>query len=587
MQKNILLLICTVFAFGSVLAQKQEDLGLRALGTPPNPKVKIAWNRYYTYDEVTNICRQIQKAYPDLVTIESIGKSYQGKDIWALTITDFKAGKPDTKPAFYIDGNIHSNEIQGTEVALYTAWYLTENYKDVKFIKELLQEKTFYILPTINPDGRDDFLKNLNNANTPRSGLVPIDDDGDGLIDEDDFDDLNGDGEITFMRRKSKTGRYIPHPNDPRQMIMAKPGEAGEYELLGYEGLDNDGDGLVNEDRKGYYDPNRDWGWGWQPDYIQFGANKYPFSLPESRAVADFVMKHPNIAGSQHYHNYGGMLLRGPGSEEDAFTFTPSDIAVYDVLGKTGEKMIPGYKYLISYKDLYSTYGDFSNWMHAGRGVVSFVNELMTSYLLFDSKENTAFGRFDNNEFYEFDKLLLFGDAFVEWKPYKHPNYGDIEIGGFKKNYVRNYPGFLIEQDAHRNMAFTLFYAYHTPKLEVIEVKSKSLGNGLSQITATIANTRLIPTHLAHDVKYRINPPNLITLKGENVVAGMLMENADFGIGKEIKGFAPATVAVENISGMGSVKVRWIVRGNPKNYNIEINSAKGGLKSHTGSIQAE
>jgi hypothetical protein len=79
----------------------------------------------------------------------------------------------------------------------------------------------------------------------------------------------------------------------------------------------------------------------------------------------------------------------------------------------------------------------------------------------------------------------------------------------------------------------------------------------------------------------------LITLKGENVLAGMLMENADFGIGKEIKGFPPATVAVENISGMGSVKVSWIVRGNPKNYNIEINSAKGGLKTHTGLIKTE
>ncbi len=587
MQKNIALSVVFGVIVSFTFAQKQDELGLRALGTPPNPKVKIAWNRYYTYDEVTNICRQIQKAYPDLVTMESIGKSYLGKDIWALTITDFKAGKPENKPAFYIDGNIHSNEVQGTEVALYTAWYLTENYKDVKFIKELLQEKTFYILPTINPDGRDDFLKNLNNANTPRSGLVPVDDDEDGLVDEDDFDDLNGDGEITLMRRKSKTGRYIPHPEDPRQMIMAKPGEPGEYELLGYEGLDNDGDGLVNEDRKGYYDPNRDWGWGWQPDYIQFGAYRYPFSLPESRAVANFVMKHPNIAGSQHYHNYGGMLLRGPGSEEDAFTFTPADIAIYDVLGKTGEKMIPGYKYLISYKDLYSTYGDFSNWMHAGRGVVSFVNELMTSYLLFDKKEGTNIGRFDNNEFYEFDKLLLFGDAFVEWKPYKHPNYGDIEIGGFKKNYVRNYPGFLIEQDAHRNMAFTLFHAYHTPKLEVIDVKSKPLGNGLTQITATITNMRLIPTHLAHDVKHKINPPDLITLKNENVVASMLMENADLNIGKEIKGFPPATVAVENIAGMATVKVRWIVRGNPKTYSIEINSAKGGLKTHTGNLQAE
>ncbi|MCU0440555.1 MAG: M14 family metallopeptidase [Raineya sp.] len=568
-------------------AQKKDELGLRAIGTPHNPKVQVAWNRYYAYDEVVEICRKIQKAYPNLVTLESIGKSFKGKDMWVMTITDSKGGKAENKPAFYIDGNIHSNEIQGTEIALYTAWYLTENHQSVKFIQELLQEKTFYIIPSINPDARDEFLKNLNNANTPRSGVVPVDDDGDGTLDEDDFDDLNGDGEVTLMRRKTKTGRYIPHPEDPRQLILAKPGEEGMYELLGYEGLDNDNDGFVNEDRKGYYDPNRDWGWNWQPDYIQSGANKYPFSLPESRSVMEFVMKHPNIAGSQHYHNYSGMFLRGPGAEEDQFTYSPSDIAVYDVLGKTGERMIPGYKYLVSYKDLYTTYGGASEWMHAGRGVTAFVNELMTSYLLFDKNPDAGIGRFENNEFYEFDKLLLFGDAFIEWKPFKHPNYGDIEIGGFKKNYVRNHPGFLLEQDAHRNMAFTLFHAYSTPKLEVVEVKSKSLGNGFTQITATVANTRIIPTHLSHDIKNKINPPNYVTLKGESVVAGLLMENADFNIGKEQKGNLPATVEVTNIAGMGNVKVRWIVKGSPKNYNIELKSAKGGFNTHTGTIQPE
>jgi hypothetical protein len=65
------------------------------------------------------------------------------------------------------------------------------------------------------------------------------------------------------------------------------------------------------------------------------------------------------------------------------------------------------------------------------------------------------------------------------------------------------------------------------------------------------------------------------------------MENADFNIGKEQKGNPPATVEVINIAGMGNVKVRWIVKGSPKNYNIELKSAKGGLSTHTGTIQAE
>jgi hypothetical protein len=45
------------------------------------------------------------------------------------------------------------------------------------------------------------------------------------------------------------------------------------------EGIDNDRDGLVNEDLIGTYDPNRDWGWNWQPNYVQNGALFYPGTL--------------------------------------------------------------------------------------------------------------------------------------------------------------------------------------------------------------------------------------------------------------------------------------------------------------------
>ena len=61
--------------------------------------------------------------------------------------------------------------------------------------------------------------------------------------------------------------------------------------MLGYEGIDNDGDGLVNEDGPGGYDGNRDWGFNWEPNYIQSGADKYPFSFPENQAVRDFIIK--------------------------------------------------------------------------------------------------------------------------------------------------------------------------------------------------------------------------------------------------------------------------------------------------------
>ena len=103
----------------------------------PNPKIQASWNKYYTYEGVTDLCNRLARAYPDLVTVESAGKSYQGRDIIVLTITDKQAGNPDHKPGFWIDGNIHSVELQGTEMALYTAWYLCEMSGDNAFIKQL------------------------------------------------------------------------------------------------------------------------------------------------------------------------------------------------------------------------------------------------------------------------------------------------------------------------------------------------------------------------------------------------------------------------------------------------------------------
>ena len=159
--------------------------------------------------------------YPELVNLESIGKSYEGRDIWLLTVTNFRVGDADRKPAMYIDGNIHSNEIQGQEIALYTAWYLCEMADRVPWVSDLLDDRTMYIVPTINPDGRAAFIDSPNTPSSPRSGVAPRDDDGDGLFDEDDLDDLNGDGHITLMRRRDPNGRWLVSREDPRLMIRA------------------------------------------------------------------------------------------------------------------------------------------------------------------------------------------------------------------------------------------------------------------------------------------------------------------------------------------------------------------------------
>jgi len=552
-----------------VVTAQKEVLYFDAAGSPANPKVQATWNKYYTYSGVTDFCKKLAAAYPDLVTLSSAGKSYQGRDIHVLTISDKKSGDPDKKPAFWIDGNIHSIELQGTEMAMYTAWYLCEMNDENEFIGELLDDKTFYIAPTINPDAREYFAYT---GVPPRSGLMPFDTDRDGKFDEDGADDLNGDKNISQMRRKSPDGQYKADPADPRRMIRVNPGEKGEYELLGQEGIDNDGDGLFNEDGPGGYDGNRDWGFNWEPNYVQSGANRYPFSQPENQAVRDFVTSHRNITGSQSFHNSGGMILRGPSIQGGgAEVYSRADDEVIEAIGRTGEKIIPGYRLLTIWKDMYTVYGGELDWWHGGMGTFVFSNELWNSYLMFYDTANT--------DQYEFDRLLLFEDAFIPWQKIQHPVYGEVELGGFSKMFGRLHPGFLLETDAHRNAAFCIYNAYQTPKLEISEVKVKNIGGGLNEVTASVTNTRMMPTHSASNLRYKIDPPDYISIEGGTVLAGMTVQNYDLNLTSEQKK-NPARIEIDNIQGYQKIDIKWIVKGGSK-YTVRVASVKGGSDEKT------
>ena len=538
----------------------------KAAGSPVNPKVKASWNKYYTNQGVTDLCTQLSKAYPDLVSLEVIGKSYQGRDIVLLTISDKKAKDPSGKPGYWIDGNIHSVELQGTEMALYTAWYLCEMYADNEFIKKLLAEKAFYIAPTINPDGREFFTSQ---TVPPRSGLARRDNDRDGLLDEDGFDDLNGDGEISIMRIKNPSGTMRTDPSDPRKMIRVKPGETGEYDYLGIEGIDNDGDGLINEDTPGGYDGNRDWGFNWEPNYVQNGADKYPFTFPENQAVRDFIARHPNISGSQSFHNTGGMILRGPSIKGGgAEVYSRQDDEVINSIGEIGEKIIPGYRLLTIWKDMYTVWGGELDWMH-GNGIFVFSNELWNPYLMFYDTANT--------DQYDFDRLLLFDDAFVPWQKVNHPQYGEIEIGGFKKNFGRLHPGFMLETDAHRNAAFCIYNANQLPVLEIKNISIKNIDGGLKEVSATVANTRAIPTHSASNMKFRIDHPVYVSLEGGSVIAAMIVNDKLLNNTTEQKK-NPKRLEIKNIAGNSQVDLRWIVKGGGE-FTVKVESEKGGNTS--------
>jgi hypothetical protein len=567
---------CALFAICASAAERKpkaddpNEHSFPALGMVGDRKVQVAWNQYYDHAGLSSILAQLHKAFPKLTRLYSIGKSVEDRDLWCLEVTAPK-GDARRKPAMYIDGNIHGNEIQGGEVVAYTAWYLCHQYGRLDKVTELLDRHVFYLLPTINPDGRERWLHNAHNPHTSRSGVKPEDNDRDGLVDEDDADDLDKDGSITQMRIKDPTGRWRLHPDFPESLMVQAPAdEPGEYTLLGSEGIDNDGDGRVNEDAVGGYDMNRNWAWDWQPNYVQSGAQDYPFCLPETRALAEFVLSRPHIAAAQSYHNFGGMLLRSPGREGGAMR--QEDDRVLQFIAQRGERMLPFYRSMIIWKDLYTVWGGEIDWFYAARGILTFTSEIWN--LRSTTKTNIPPSQEDQTAFL---KYVLLNEGVTPWREYDHPTYGKIEIGGTRKEWGRTPPSFLLEEECHRNMAFTLYHADQMPRLSIREVTTEKLADGLFKVWVTIDNSRLIPTRLGQDVANSISPPDIVSLAGPNikVLSSGRVTDQFFKRVEAVKR-RPERVELDTVRGMSSVRVQFVVSGRG-DFTVTVDSAKGGL----------
>jgi hypothetical protein len=552
--------LCTLSCV-ALLQQGDRPQGFPGLPAGRAPQVEIAWNRLYDSDEIYAHLDRLAAHWPDKLSHEVIGHSVEGREMRVYTLNDPSTGPASDKPAMWIDGNIHGNEVQGGEGVVYLAWYLLENDGSNERVTELLDRASFYLLPMVNIDGRASWFADAHNAHSSRSGVQPIDDDGDGLFDEDPPNDLDGDGSIVMMRKHVPgEGDFRLNADDPRVMERVPDndrGIKGDWILLGQEGIDDDGDGRVNEDSVGGYDMNRAWPALWQPDHVQRGAGPYPLYWPETRCIARFFLSHPNVAAVQSFHNNGGMILRGPGAEVYG-EYPRADVAVYDELGKDGEKMLPFYRYMIIWKDLYSVFGGFVNWTYEGLGIISFSNELWT-----DDRESPD-ERIGRGERYFFDDHLLMGAGLVDWHPYTHPQYGEIEIGGFRKDVGRVPPSFLIEEMVHRNALFCLRHAEAMPQVAIREPVVTDLGDGLLAVDVIVANERAIPTRTALAADKRVGVPDRIELVGEGleVLAGGFRRDRLRPERIDLQEVDPASLVRE--AGIGSrqeLRVRWLVRG--------------------------
>ena len=289
---------------------------------------ELSFDQYYRYDDLSEIMHDFAKDYPQLAKVESIGKSYEGRDIWLLRITNFASGSDTEKPALWVDANIHATELAPSSAALHLANKLLTSYGDDDAITQLLDTRAFYICPRVNPDGAEMALADKPKILRSSTRPYPYDEEAqEGLL----WEDIDGDGRMLMMRIPDPNGRWKKHEDHPEIMVRRDPIESdGEYFRVLPEGMIKNFDGYMiqPQPQKEGLDLNRNFPSEWKQDHEQRGAGPYPSSEPETNAIMRFIVDARNITSAITLHTFGGVILR-PFSAKPDDKFPPEDLWTY------------------------------------------------------------------------------------------------------------------------------------------------------------------------------------------------------------------------------------------------------------------
>ena len=507
----------------------------------PVPIPVPRFDQFYRHPELTRLLQDYAAALPGLVGLRSIGKSHEGRDIWLVTVTNSVTGAAEDKPALWVDGNIHAAELTASTACLYFLHQLATGADDPR-LRHLLDTRTVYLCPRLNPDGAE--LALADRPRHIRSGTRPYPYDEpqvEGLT----VEDVDGDGRVLYMRIPDPHGGYKACEADPRLMVAREPGEfGGRYYRLMPEGTLKNWDGLqikVNKDREGL-DLNRNFPAYWRQEFEQSGAGPYPTSEPEVRAMVDFIVRHPNIGAAVSFHTHSGVILRPMGTQSDD-DMTPEDLWMYKRLSEIGSKLT-GYPAI-------STFHDFKyhpkevitgtqDWVYEHLGALFWTVEIWAP------NKEAGIDDYQWIEWYrehpvEDDlKLLKWSDehcggrAHAEWTAFRHPQLGMVELGGWDRmNYWRNPPPHLREREAARFPGWLSQLALALPRLEVLRTEVRALGADTWRVRFAVANGGYLPSNVskraierkvARGTVFNIHlPPGVSLVSGkERVEAGHL-----------------------------------------------------------------
>lgn len=542
----------------------------------------LRFDTYYRYQDLARIIHEFALEFPNLVSVESIGKSFEGRDIWVATITNLATGPANEKPALWVDGNIHASEVSPSSACLYFLDRLTKEYGTHPEITRCLDTRAFYVCPRINADGAEWALADKPKIVRSSTRPYPFDEEPLGGLSQEDID---GDGRMLLMRLPDPNGGWKKSDKEPRLLVRREPGEyGGEYYRVLPEGLVEDYDGVTVrfKPKKERLDLNRNFPMDWRMEHEQQGAGPYPTSEPEVRAVVHFISMHPNITGVIAFHTYSGVLLR-PYSTKPDDTMAAEDLWTYQKIGKMGTDLT-GYPNISVYHDFRYhpkevITGALDDWSFDHIGVFSWTVEIWSPQHQAGIGEYKPIEWFREHSFDDDLKLLkwsdetLGGKGYVDWYPFEHPQLGPLEIGGWNALYAfRNPPPELLEKEIALFPDWIVWHLNISPRLELIEAKAKALGEGNHRVRLVVHNTGWLASYVTKRALDRKAVRGVVCEielpEGATLETGKLREELGQLEGRAYMGSAPIGWGAGEPTD-DRVKVEWVVKA-PKGGKVKL-----------------
>jgi zinc carboxypeptidase len=463
---------------------------------------------YLRYEELTKVVHDWARAHPEFVRVKSIGKSLEGRELWLLEI----GREPDRRrAAAWVDGNMHASEVCGSSVALAIAedaiaLHRGENRHGLPaHVVERLKGILLYVLPRMSPDGAEAVLRDgryVRSNPRDRREHAPVPRWVAG--------DVDGDGAVLSLRKEDPSGEFVQDPEIPGLMLPRRLEDTGPFYKVWPEGTIENYDGthvpdphyLADND----VDLNRNFPYAWRPEHEQVGAGSYGASEPESRAVIDWASAHPNIFSWLNLHTFGGCYIRPLGNAPDN-KMNQEDLALYRQIGEWGEKiggypMVSGFEEFI-YEPEKPIYGDITDFIYHTRGAIAYACELWDLFARLGIERKKPFvdhySRLTRENLLalaKFDRESNKGRIFRPWQRFKHPQLGDVELGGTVSTVgLSNPPYEVLPEVCQRQAAVYLRVAAMAPALEM----KARYADG--RIEIDVANAGYLPTYVLDSAK--------------------------------------------------------------------------------------